>query len=861
MTEPPALDEDTRSAAGPMPQGYRRKLVFASLIMAWESLWRGLWPALMLIAAFVALALFGLLPMLPGWMHAIVLAGMLGGLAVLLWRGLRKLAVPEHADARRRLERASGLDHRPLQTLDDRMAEGIGDAGTESLWREHRTRMLDAASDLRVGLPQPGVAARDPLALRFAVALLVVIAAMIGWPDAGDRFRTALIPDFSIGMSADTAKLELWITPPAYTGQPPIFPQTLGRAATLSAEQILPAQGEPVVPAPLPVIQVPAGSTLTARISGGSGTAELIRGETRAPFERVDARNASIAVPIEGSGRLAVVRDGDVLGDWRVELVPDNPPVVAFGSTPTATERKALMITYTAGDDYGLERVGAEIRRSYERGTLIGKEVVALDLALPGPGPTTAKETSYHDLTPHRWAGMPVVVRLKAVDGIGQTAFSEDVPLVLPEREFRHPVARAIIEQRKRLTNEPERRDTVIRALGEIASRPGTYQDRTVTFLALSAAFSRLIHERGDEAIDPVGDLLWETALGVEDGRLSIAERELRRAQQDLAEALARNAPDQELERLMSELQRALDQFMRELAQQLRNRPDQQQAMPFDPRMRLLESTDLQRMMEQIRDLLRSGARDAARQMLAQLRNLLENLRTGRPMQANPQAQAGNQAMQELQKLIQRQSELMNRSFRQSQSRGSRPQPGNSRQGAMTQREIQQALKRLREALRRMGVRPGEGEGPGQGKKPGQGGRPGQGGGPGQAFEQADQNMGDAARALDRNAPGDSVDPQGRAIEALQRAGRGVVQQMMNQMGRRNGIGFNQPFNPMQQRRDPLGRYMPNPQGLDTRDLMIPDESSVERAQQILQELRRRAGQRQRPQIELDYIDRLLRRF
>ncbi len=84
---------------------------------------------------------------------------------------------------------------------------------------------------------------------------------------------------------------------------------------------------------------------------------------------------------------------------------------------------------------------------------------------------------------------------------------------------------------------------------------------------------------------------------------------------------------------------------------------------------------------------------------------------------------------------------------------------------------------------------------------------------------------------------------------------------MMQQMGQGPGIGPGRPFDPMRQRRDPLGRYMPSPQGIDTRDLMIPDESAVERAQRILQELRRRAGQHRRPKIELDYIDRLLRRF
>jgi hypothetical protein len=35
----------------------------------------------------------------------------------------------------------------------------------------------------------------------------------------------------------------------------------------------------------------------------------------------------------------------------------------------------------------------------------------------------------------------------------------------------------------------------------------------------------------------------------------------------------------------------------------------------------------------------------------------------------------------------------------------------------------------------------------------------------------------------------------------------------------------------------------------------------MQRAREILQELRRRAGEIDRPQFERDYIDRLLRRF
>ena len=47
--------------------------------------------------------------------------------------------------------------------------------------------------------------------------------------------------------------------------------------------------------------------------------------------------------------------------------------------------------------------------------------------------------------------------------------------------------------------------------------------------------------------------LLWDLALHIEEGEQSIVERELRELQQQLQEALANEAPQEEVERLMSE--------------------------------------------------------------------------------------------------------------------------------------------------------------------------------------------------------------------------------------------------------------------------------------------------------------------
>ncbi len=74
-----------------------------------------------------------------------------------------------------------------------------------------------------------------------------------------------------------------------------------------------------------------------------------------------------------------------------------------------------------------------------------------------------------------------------------------------------------------------------------------------------------------------------------------------------------------------------------------------------------------------------------------------------------------------------------------------------------------------------------------------------------------------------------------------------------------------QPGRPGQQRADqgtdPLGRPLRGRDYGDDATVKVPGEIDVQRARRILEELRRRFGDTDRSQIELDYIERLLRGF
>ena len=84
------------------------------------------------MAAFLALAFSGLLPALGPWLHSILLAVSLSALGWVLWSRRRAWTMPSWQEAARRLEQDSGVDHRPLQGLDDRP---LGDdPQAQALW-------------------------------------------------------------------------------------------------------------------------------------------------------------------------------------------------------------------------------------------------------------------------------------------------------------------------------------------------------------------------------------------------------------------------------------------------------------------------------------------------------------------------------------------------------------------------------------------------------------------------------------------------------------------------------------------------------------------------------------------------------
>ena len=801
----------------------RRTLERARLTLLWEALWPALWPALGTAGLFAALAFLGFFLLLPAWLHLLLFLGFLAAFAAALFRLVETFRLPSVAAAERRIERDNALKHRPLAALEDTLAVGEGDPFAEALWRAHLARMLKALGRIKVALPRPGLPRRDPLALRLALILLLTLGVITAGRDAPRRLWDAFLPGLGALTPRPPATAELWLTPPAYTGLAPIFLRAGGEGPPGAAGGAPGSAGHPV--------KVPIGSRVLARLEGGAGLPDLLVGDKRLPFTAVDNSTYQLEGKVESGERLAIRQAGRTVAEWAMAIVPDFPPKIAFAAPPRATLRATLRLEYKASDDYGVAAVKARIRR---RGAPASEAPIELELPLSGGHPKEAHETSFHDLTPHPWAGLPVTIELMATDEAGQVGKSKPYPTLLPERTFNHPVARAIIRERKLLTEHPDRRDEVAKALTGIAARPGAFGGDFAVFLSLIAARTQLEDSGRPETIAAVQQLLWETALAVEEGHLSVVERELRELQQKLMDALDRNAPEKEIDQLISQLEDAIGRYLQALAEkQLRN---PSAAKPPEANSQLLERQDLLKMLDRMRDMARTGARDAARQLLSQLQDMLENMRAA---SLGSGAQGKNSAtalMRGLDDLIGQQDRLMQQTFRDAQQ-GGIGMPLN-RPGSPNGAAEQEALRRaLGEIMRRLGEM--------SGNIPSELGR-------------AERAMREAADALNRSGPGDALGAQGQALEALRRGRQAMLDGLRERLGQEGDSQDLDAFGPS---RDPLGRVMPGFGSFDGNDVAIPEHGDLQRAREIQDELQRRAGERQRPELEREYIERLLKRF
>ncbi len=878
----------TGGHSGPDPEGLLRRLrsrrAAARAVLLFEQLWPALWPPLGVAGVFVCVALLDLPGRLPPWLHLVLLGGFAIVILALLARAARSVALPGDIAADRRLERASGLSHRPLAALSDRPAGD--DPVAAALWHAHLLRAAQQVLRLRVGLPRPGLAAIDRRALRAGLGVALVACVAIAGLDAPSLLAQALTPSWPRPDPAPGMEIQAWILPPAYTRLPPVF--------------LKPGNAD---------VAAPAGSRLTVNVTGGAAAQanppSLILGTSETPLQPLDKSSFQAERELRTGGRLVVRHDGRDLAAWNLTVIADRPPSVAWAEPPGPFTRGAptggsstgdqtarapqLRLPWRAEDDYGV----VSLQASLVLNETVDPPPAALVLTLPLPGDSPAKAhgVALQDLSAHPWAGLPVRARLIVRDALGQVGESNEVTFTLPERRFLNPIARALIQLRRGLTLHPADHDQPLATLDAMLLAPKAFDGDLGAYLNLAGIYSALVRERDATAVPEAQQRMWELALHLEDGQAERTARALDNARQAVRDAMDRAAsqPDQasraDLDRKLQELEQAIhDRLQALLDQARRDNPGER----IDPQAMQLDERDMDRKAEAAREAAREGRMDDARQRMAELEEMLDQLKNGQS--ANAQAarkaareraekrQRGEQQVGAVQDLIAREGGLLDHAQGRSQARRPERPPERPAETAPDRGGERKADQRVQQALRRALGELMQQFGDLTGSVP-------------DGLSKADTAMRDAGQALAEGADPAAAGAEQRAIEALQKGGREMGQTMArkfgpgqggvgevpgdgdgsngDQMGNTPGGEGNGPGGRAGKppgrgaNRDPFGRQQgEGTSGFDEgSDVRVPDERERQRAQAIQEELRRRGAERSRPQEELDYIDRLLKRF
>jgi len=825
-----------------MAKLFSRKVIFAlwlTFVGLWaERIMRAAWPLLSTLAFGIGVMLLAALDLWP--LSFLKLAGgiwLISGLCG-LWYFFKQFSAPNLGAALARLDR--NLPDRPLAALRDRQALSQDDPATVALWQAHLAQMRAVAAKAPAVGPTLNLAPRDPFALRYIAVLVFVIGGIFGSVQA---VRTGLGPS-SVPIAAGPP-WEAWLQPPAYTRRPVIYLNDV-----IGVE-----------------LSVPQDTMVLARLYGDAGlhaVEETLSGRSAGRF---DAADPSQQFLVTRSGRLVI--SGPDGAAWQLSMVPDTPPEVEVTGEVERDAEGSFSLLFTARDDVAVtagrawvQLNMAEVDRRYGLAAKPGPQPdIELTLPLTISGDRAEfTEVLTEDLSKHVWAHLPVSLRLEVEDMRGQLGRSASLEMALPARNFFDPLAKALVEQRRDLLWAHDNQRRVAQVLRAISQEP------EVLFRDMEDAeiLAHIIRDM-EAGMDPkdAAELLWILALEVEDGDLAQAAQKLARAQDKLAEAIRNGATPEEIARLMDELRQAQKEYFKEFAE--RNPPSEQlERLPNDE---VISEDQLQEMMDRLQQLMEDGRMAEAQELLEEINRMMQNLQMspgqlgGDGQEGQDGQEGGGQQMDDLADSLRQQQELSDRTFRDLQGQTPGDQPGGggtegdtdggeeapSSQGSLP--EQQKLLER--EVERQRGNLPGAGTEAGQAAR--------------RALDEAAEAMDQAADNLRAGDPPGALDNQSEAIDALREAMRRLGETLDEQAAPGQGAAPNDRRAEGQSQspstRDPLGRDVGGNGQLGAGEQMVPQEELRLRSQELMEEIRRRAGALERPEEERNYLQRLLDRF
>ena len=817
-----------------LPSTARKRIRNSWFAMIFEDAVRAFWPAWTAVFFAVALWLFSAESKWAQFVHPY----MLGAICLLFVIGCAfRFRLPDMSKAEDCLDRS--LPQRPLTAIRDRQAIGCADAGSVALWEAHRQDMVTLAASLETYRPDLRLAVQDPFALRYVAMAMLVLAVLF----APERSLQVAPRAAASAIVAIESGFDAWLVAPSYTNRPVLYLD-----ADIAASEII----------------TPVGSIVELRLYGDSDGFAV---ETDISDRAELAAGGQREYVISKSGSLTLTDPSGQKVAWKFQAIADQPPDMPKIGNMLIRDSGGVTIPIGFTDDYGVEQAGITFELALDRiehtaGLAIEPEDVEPSLhsvRLPFATVRTDFEVShFEDFSDHRWGGLPVRMLVSAIDASNLTTIAEQPVMMMPGRVFSDPLAEVLAEQRRDLLWNRNNAERIIRVLDAVAARPDDQFETAGDYLVFRMATRRL-RRLGLEGIDDselaeAEQILWRAALRIEEGNLAALRAALRDAAEQLTDALLRNDSDEEIARLLDAYREALQRFVREMASDSGGETLEASTGSGEA----IDEDRIMAMLNEIESLLRDGRQYDAEQAMRALQELMSSLVGGMPGGGS----GGSEIARQLQETLRQQQGLADRAFqmlqRERSAAGRSPvsgadeiggtgqpgemlasdQLGSGLNGAALGRAQEELMQSLLSQMNSRGdnaaifsndVRA--------------------------AAQQAAQAMERARDRLSTREFAEAFDEQNMAMRSLSEAIREIWEEMSA-----NGQGAGGPPG-MVPGTDPLGRTRSGLNRSFSRDWILPDQQTDDRVLELRREIRQRAGDRTRPQLERDYLRRLLRPY
>ena len=638
------------------------------------------------------------------------------GFIYLFKKDILSFRFPDRKGLDHSIEQNSTLPQGQIALIEDRLANPKKH-GTRDLWKIAQKQSLLSFKRLKAPRLKSLLSREDPSALRYIAVLLFISGFMVSGSLWKERIFAGLIP-FSPSYAVSQGKnTNIWIKPPDYTQVPQIHLSGHGsHDETLN----IPEDSE---------IRIRLHS-----VFGEYFAPHLTNSGKKVKLTHMGDGLYGIETVIEPGKSLRITQAFIPRARWNYNFIKDMPPEIRsdvdltqdednevvriddvlpplpFEEDQNEKQKESKEETVENQDDSEKEIAEIKDEQRYEvldnyqiRFPLIVKDDYGVkelrmtmnidEMVEDRPLGETAQETRLvmsqpntefnitpiYNMTWHTWAGLPVTFTYEAIDHKGQIAELKEIKLILPERKFEHPMAKSLIAMRKRLAwDYKESFEEIALNLETLLSAHDYFQNDPVIYLAIRVASSRLFYndnlseDHRIKAAKEVINLLWYTALAVEEGDISLAMRELHDAQRALENAMRDpNASEEEIQELMDNLREKMANYFTEMQREMQKRMENGENFPTfsaDDFGEIISPDTLSKMMEDIQQALREGDEQKAQELMSQLQRMMEMMDPSKGAQLPKDMQVMREGVNELQELIERQESLIEQTQEQAKN-------------------------------------------------------------------------------------------------------------------------------------------------------------------------------------------------